>query len=325
MKAAWYTQTGEAHDVMIVGECPTPHPQAGEVRVKLTHSGVNPSDVKSRKSRPVTDPLIIPHSDGAGVIDAVGEGVDKQRIGQRVWVWNGQWQRPLGTACEFICLPQTQAVGLPDHVDGAAAACFGIPALTAIQAIRLAPDLRGQTVLVTGAASGVGHYIVQLAKLEGARVLGTVGNEARAQHAKQAGCDEVIFYKTEAVAKRVLELTQGQGADVIIDLDFASTSTLLPQGALKHHGTLVGYGSNNPADVPVHFRTLLWGSLNLRFFLVYDLLPADRQHGIDRLNHLLEKNLLTHSIGATFPLSEVVQAHQAVEQGHLIGQVVMTI
>ena len=325
MKAAWYTQTGEAHEVMIVGTLPTPEPQAGEVRVKLTHSGVNPSDVKSRKSRPVTDPLIIPHSDGAGIIDAVGAGVDRQRIGQRVWVWNGQWQRPMGTACEFICLPQAQAVALPDHVEGAAAACFGIPVLTAIQAIRLAPELNGKTVLVTGAASGVGHYVVQLAKLEGARVLGTVGNDSRAQHAKQGGCDELIFYKTEPVAQRVLDLTQGQGADVIIDLDFASTSSLLPQGALKHHGTLVGYGSNNPAEVPVHFRTLLWGSLNLKFFLVYDLLPADRQHGIERLTHLLQTQRLQHSIGATYPLTEVVQAHQAVEQGQLVGQVVLEI
>jgi NADPH:quinone reductase len=325
MQAAWYTQNGEAHEVMIVGTLPTPNPQAGEVRVKLTHSGVNPSDVKSRKSRPVTDPLIVPHSDGAGVIDAVGEGVDRQRIGQRVWVWNGQWQRPMGTACEFICLPQAQAVALPDPIDGAAAACFGIPALTAIQAIHLAPDLRGKTVLVTGAASGVGHYVTQLAKIAGARVLGTVGNESRARHAIQGGCDEVIFYKTEPVAHRVLDLTQGQGADVIIDLDFASTSALLPQGALKPHGTLVGYGSNQPAEVPVHFRTLLWGSLNLRFFLVYDLLPADRQHGIDRLTQLLQNKQLQHSIGATYPLSEVVKAHQAVEQGQCVGQVVLEI
>jgi NADPH2:quinone reductase len=325
MKAAWYTQTGEAHEVMVVGTLPTPSPQAGEVRVKLTHSGVNPSDVKSRKSRPVTDPLIIPHSDGAGVIDAVGEGVDRQRIGQRVWVWNGQWQRAMGTACEYICLPQAQAVALPDHIEGAAAACFGIPALTAIQAIHLAPNLCGKTVLITGAASGVGHYVTQLAKLEGARVLGTVGSESRAQHAQNGGCDEVIFYKTEAVAQRVLDLTQGHGVDVIVDLDFASTSALLPQGALKHHGTLVGYGSNNPSDVPVHFRTLLWGSLNLRFFLVYDLLPADRQIGIDRLTQLLQGQLLQHSVGATYPLAEVVKAHQAVEQGQLVGQVVLTI
>ena len=125
-----------------------------------------------------------------------------------------------------------------------------------------------------------------LAKLEGATVFGTVGNGERAAHAKSAGCDEVIFYKSEPVAQRVLDLTQGQGVDVIIDLDFASTSLLLPQGALKKHGTCVVYGSNNPAEVPVHFRTLLWNSLNLRFFLVYDLAPNDRQAGLDRLQEI---------------------------------------
>ena len=166
MKAAWYRRNGSAQEVLEVGDLPTPVPAAGEVRVKLATSGVNPSDVKSRVARPLNAPLIIPHSDGAGVIDAVGEGVSPARIGERVWVWNGQWERPWGTACEYICLAQQQAVSLPANTDEAVAACFGIPVLTAIQAIRLAPALRGKTVLVTGAASGVGHYAVQLAKLE---------------------------------------------------------------------------------------------------------------------------------------------------------------
>jgi NADPH2:quinone reductase len=323
MKAAWYRRNGSAQEVLEVGDLPTPVPAAGEVRVKLATSGVNPSDVKSRVARPLNAPLIIPHSDGAGVIDAVGEGVSPARIGERVWVWNGQWERPWGTACEYICLAQQQAVSLPANTDEAAAACFGIPVLTAIQAIRLAPALRGKTVLVTGAASGVGHYAVQLAKLEGATVFGTVGNGERAAHAKSAGCDEVIFYKSEPVAQRVLDLTQGQGVDVIIDLDFASTSLLLPQGALKKHGTCVVYGSNNPAEVPVHFRTLLWNSLNLRFFLVYDLAPNDRQAGLDRLQALLHEQKLKHTIGARFDLSHIAQAHQAVEQGQVIGHVVI--
>ena len=323
MKAAWYRRNGSAQEVLEVGDLPTPVPAAGEVRVKLATSGVNPSDVKSRVARPLNAPLIIPHSDGAGVIDAVGEGVSPARIGERVWVWNGQWERPWGTACEYICLAQQQAVSLPANTDEAAAACFGIPVLTAIQAIRLAPALRGKTVLVTGAASGVGHYAVQLAKLEGATVFGTVGNGERAAHAKSAGCDEVIFYKSEPVAQRVLDLTQGQGVDVIIDLDFASTSLLLPQGALKKHGTCVVYGSNNPAEVPVHFRTLLWNSLNLRFFLVYDLALNDRQAGLDRLQALLHEQKLKHTIGARFDLSHIAQAHQAVEQGQVIGHVVI--
>src|SRR3954447_4860022 len=117
MKAAWYSQNGEARDVLVVGDLPTPEPAAGEVRVRLHSSGVNPSDVKSRRNRPVTAERIVPHSDGAGIIDKVGSGVPSSRIGERVWIWNGQWQRPLGTAAEFIALPSEQAVLLPENTD----------------------------------------------------------------------------------------------------------------------------------------------------------------------------------------------------------------
>jgi NADPH2:quinone reductase len=324
MKAVWYTQNGEARDVLVFGELPTPEPKAGEVRVKLRTSGVNPSDVKSRKARPVQDPEIIPHSDGAGVIDAVGDGVSPARLGERVWVWNGQWQRPWGTACEYITVPDAQAVRLPDHIDDAAGACLGIPALTAMQAVFLAGDLTGKTVLVTGASSAVGHYIAQLATLAGAHVIGTVGSEAKAMHAKKAGVRDVIFYKTESVPQRIHALTNGQGVDCIIDMDFSTTTDQIAQGALKAHGTVVCYGSNN-AVIPVTFRPLLWGSITLKFFLVYDLLPSDRERCIARLTDLLERQQLRHTIGQRFRLDQAVQAHECVEAGQTIGQVVIDI
>ena len=323
MQAAWYSQNGSARDVLCVGEQDTPTPVAGEVRVKLHTSGVNPSDVKSRTARPVTDPFIIPHSDGAGVIDAVGEGVPSSRIGERVWVWNGQWQRPLGTASEYITLPQQQAVALPEHIADEAAACLGIPALTAIQAVHLAGDVKGQTVLVTGASSAVGHYIAQLLTQQGAQVIGTVGSDAKAAHARAAGCQHVVFYKTESVSERVQAITQGRGVDVIIDMDFASTSTLLGTGTLKSHGTVVCYGSNNPGEVPIPFRPLLYGSITLKFFLVYDLSPQDRAWCLNKLTGLLQANALQHTIAAKFKLRDIVQAHEAVEQGRLIGNVVI--
>jgi NADPH2:quinone reductase len=197
MKAAWYSRNGEAQDVMQVGDLPTPSPQAGEVLVRLATSGVNPSDVKSRRARPVNDPLIVPHSDGAGVIEAVGEGVPGSRVGERVWLWNGQWQRPMGTCAQHIALPAAQAVALPEGVDFAAGACMGIPGLTAVQAVilaeRLSGDLRGQTVLVTGASSAVGHYITQMVTQAGGRVIGTVGSEAKAAHARSAGMQEACW------------------------------------------------------------------------------------------------------------------------------------
>jgi len=326
MKAAWYTHNGEAQDVMQVGELPTPTPQAGEVLVRLVTSGVNPSDVKSRRARPLNDPLIVPHSDGAGVIEAVGAGVSAARVGQRVWVWNGQWQRPMGTCAQFIALPEAQAVALPDGTDFAAGACMGIPGLTAVQAVilseRLAGDLRGQTVLVTGASSAVGHYITQMVRLAGGRVIGTVGNEAKALHAKAAGMEEAIFYKTESVPERVKALTQGRGADVIIDMDFSTTARWAAEGALAPHGQVVCYGSNAP-EVAMPFRPWLFQSMGVKFFLVYDLTPADRQVAVARLSAMLSQQQLQHSIGARLSLNQIAQAHQMVEAGQVVGNVVV--
>jgi NADPH2:quinone reductase len=326
MKAAWYTQNGEAQDVMQVGNLPTPSPQAGEVLVRLGTSGVNPSDVKSRRARPLTDPLVVPHSDGAGVIEAVGAGVPASRVGERVWVWNGQWQRPMGTCAQYIALPDVQAVALPEGTDFAAGACMGIPGLTAVQAVilaeRLVGDWRGQTVLVTGASSAVGHYITQMVCLAGGRVIGTVGSEAKAAHAKAAGMEDAIFYKTESVPERVKALTQGRGADIIIDMDFSTTARWAAEGALAAHGQVVCYGSN-ALDVALPFRPWLFRSMGVKFFLVYDLTPADRQVAVARLSAMLALKQLQHSIGARFSLDQIAQAHQAVEAGQTVGNVVV--
>lgn len=326
MKAAWYSRNGEAQDVMVLGDLPKPSVQAGEVLVRLATSGVNPSDVKSRRARPVSDPLIVPHSDGAGVIEAVGEGVPAARVGERVWIWNGQWQRPWGTCADYIAVPAAQAVQLPDSVDFAAGACMGIPGLTAVQAVilaeRLSGDLRGQTVLVTGASSAVGHYITQMVTQLGARVMGTVGSEAKAAHAQAAGLQEAIFYKTESVPERVKALTQGRGADVIIDMDFSTTAAWASEGALAAHGQVVCYGSN-ALSVPLPFRPWLYQSMGVKFFLVYDLTPADRQRAVTRLSGLLAAQSLQHSIGARFALDQVAQAHVTVEAGQTVGNVVI--
>lgn len=326
MKAAWYTHNGEASDVMQVGELPTPTPQVGEVLVRLMTSGVNPSDVKSRRARPLTDPLVVPHSDGAGVIEAVGAGVSAARVGQRVWIWNGQWQRAMGTCAQYIALPDAQAVAMPDGTDFAAGACMGIPGLTAVQSVilaeRLTGDLRGQTVLVSGASSAVGHYITQMVCLAGGRVIGTVGSEAKAVHAKSAGMEEAIFYKTESVPERVKALTQGRGADVIIDMDFSTTARWAAEGALAPHGQVVCYGSN-ALEVNLPFRPWLFQSMGVKFFLVYDLTPADRLSAVARLSGMLSQKQLQHSIGARFALDQIALAHQTVEAGQTIGNVVV--
>ncbi|NDC60422.1 MAG: NADPH:quinone reductase [Betaproteobacteria bacterium] len=325
MKAAWYERNGPAAEVMVVGEMPTPQPAVGEVRVRLHASGVNPSDVKSRMARPLGGPRIVPNSDGAGVIDAVGEGVSASRVGERVWTWNAQWQRPFGTSAEYVVLPQSQAVRMPDSLSFHAAACMGIPGLTALQAVRLAGDMRGKQFLVTGASSAVGHYITQMLSQAGAHVIGTVGNPAKAAHAHAAGAAHCIEYKTEDVVGLVKELTGGQGVDAVIDMDFSTTAGWLSHGLLKAHGQVVCYGSNPPLDISIGFRPLLFSSIGLKFFLVYDLQPADRQACLAQLSDMLANQLLAHTIGAVFTLDQVVQAHQTVEAGQTIGQVVLDI
>ncbi len=323
-RAAWYEKNGEAHDVLVLGSLPLKAPGRGEVLVRLATSGVNPSDVKSRRARPLTDPWVVPHSDGAGVIEDVGEGVSKQRVGERVWIWNAQWQRPHGTASEAMVVPEAQAVNLPDNTDFAAGACMGIPGLTAVQAVHLAGDenLRGKKVLVTGASSAVGHYVTQLVTRYGGQVIGTVGSEEKASHAKAAGAVETIFYKTESVVDRLKAFSQCRGVDVIIDMDFATASQWVTTGGLAPHGQLVGYGSNVVGDIPLTFRPLLFNSIGLKFFLVYDLLPADRAWCVNRLNEWLAGGQLQHTIGARFTLDQIVKAHEAVEAGQL-GNVVI--
>ena len=187
MRAVYYEKNGSAREVLQVGELDTPHAGAGEVRVKLATSGVNPSDVKSRQgaTRKIAYPRVIPQSDGAGIIDEVGDGVRTSRIGERVWVWNGQWKRAFGTAAEYIVLPAAQAVTLPENVSFEAGACLGIPAMTAHHAVALAHTEKATTLLVSGGAGSVSQYVIQFAKMRGATVIATVSSAEKAAAARK--------------------------------------------------------------------------------------------------------------------------------------------
>ncbi|WP_442596997.1 NADPH:quinone reductase [Parapusillimonas sp. JC17] len=326
MRAAWYSKNGKAQEVLEVGELPDPTPGPGEVRVRLHASGVNPSDAKSRAgSRPVQSGFIVPHSDGAGVIDQVGEGVAQDRIGERVWIWNGQWQRSMGTAAEYIALPSGQAVALPDWIEFEEAACLGIPAMTAFHAVELLGDLDGKTILVTGAASGVGFYAAQFAMIKGARVLATVGSAEKAALLARIGVSDVILYKDGKVAEQIKAYTDDRGVDGVVDLDFSSTVKLVSAGAVAHHGVVVSYGSNVREGIPFDFGAWLPRSISLHFFLVYELRPAERAAAIEGIDALLQNGRLQHVVGASFDLSDIVRAHQAVEAGQTVGNVVVTL
>ncbi len=326
MKSAFYTRSGPAVEVLEVGERPLTEPGEGEVRVRLQTSGVNPSDVKSRANllgRPIAFPLVIPHSDGAGDIDAVGSGIDPSRIGERVWIWNGQWRRAFGTAASHIVLPQQQAAPLPANISYAEGACLGIPALTAFQASHLAGSGPGRTIFVSGGAGAVSHYAIQIAKAAGATVFTTVSGEAKAAHARDAGADAIINYRTEDVGKRVAALTAGRGVDAIIELDITANAQLIPT-VLKPHGTVVAYGYSAAAS-PLPIQWLLQNSVTLRFFLIYDLLPAERAEALKGLGRLLEAGTLRHAIARTFALDDIAAAHEAVESGGTIGNVVIEV
>lgn len=327
MQAAFYEHTGAAHDVLQIEEIPTPVPGPGEVRVKVAWSGVNPSDVKSRvgtRMKSLPFPRIIPHSDGAGVIDQVGDDVPSARIGARVWVWNAAWMRPFGTAAQYVVLPSEQAVPLPQNTDLAAGACLGIPALTAYHAVHVDGGVAGKTVLVAGGAGAVGHYAIQLAKLGGARlVIATVSGPEKAILARAAGADIVLNYKTEDLSAAVQEATEGQGVDRIVEVDFAANVNM-DIALLRPDGDVIVYGSGVP-EIPVPFSAAIRKGVHLYFFIVYNLNSEVRQRAIADLTHLLEENRLQHNIAARLPLAQIADAHDLIEEGRVLGNVVLEI
>jgi len=326
MKAAYYERNGAAADVLVLGDVPTPQPGAGEVRVKLATSGVNPSDVKARegRTRKIAFPRVIPHSDGAGVIDAVGAGVPAKRVGERVWVYNGQWKRAFGTAAEYIALPQAHAVRLPEQADFAAGANLGIPVQTAHAVVFACGPVAGKTLLIHGGAGAVAHYAIQIAKWAGAKVLTTVSSGAKAEHAHAAGADHAINYKVDDVAAAVQEFTDGQGVDHVVDSEFGENLTLDAQ-AVKPHGTIAIYGSQRQPEAMFPVLAVMQRCLTLRFVFVYELDAAQRAHALRDIDVLLAAGRLKHAIAARYPLDRIAEAHLAQESGHAIGNIVLDI
>ncbi|HEX2555050.1 MAG TPA: NADPH:quinone reductase [Microvirga sp.] len=323
MKAVWYERNGPAREVLTYGDMPDPEPGPGEVRVRLHASGVNPSDWKTRSgSRPMVAPRVIPHSDGAGVIDRVGAGIDPGRVGERVWTWNGQWKRPFGTAAAFIALPSEQAVRLPEKTSFEAGACLGIPALTAHRAVTIDGSIEGRSVLVSGGAGAVGHYAIQMAKILGAaQVIATVSSAEKAAHARAAGADATVDYKTESVAERVKALTGGRGVDRVVEVDIAGNAALVPE-IVARDGLCVVYGANAP-QATFSFGPMIMSGAAVRFFIVYELSPEARKRGVEDLTRWLEDGRLQHTIAATLPLERTAEAHEVVESGRVIGNVIV--
>jgi NADPH2:quinone reductase len=324
MRAAYYEANGTARDVLRVGEVETPKPGAGEVRVRLATSGVNPSDVKTRAglARKIAFPRVIPHSDGAGEIDEVGDGVAKSRIGERVWIWNAQWKRPFGSAAEYIVLPAIQAVPLPANASFADGACLGIPALTASQAVELAQAAPGTTLLVAGGAGAVSQYAIQIAKAHGATVLTTISSDEKAALVKSLGADHVINYRSENVGERIAALTGKAGVDAVLEIDLTANAKLIPV-TVRPRGRVVVYGTGPQAELPASF--CLVNSITLAFMLVYELTATERERAIAEVGRMLAAGKLVNNVAKTYPLADIVAAHEAVESGAVIGNVIVSL
>lgn len=329
MKAATYTTTGPAREALKVGEVDRPEPGPGQVRVRVRVSGVNPTDVKTRSGatpRPFDGPRI-PHQDGAGVIDAAGEGVDPERVGQRVWLWlaspGGTGGAPLaewGTCAEYTVVSEYQACPLPDGASDDLGACLGVPALTAYHCLTADGPVDGLTVLVTGGAGAVGHYAIELARWAGARVVSTVSSPEKAELARGAGAEHVINYREgdpgaairEAVGEvdRIVEVALAQNLDQDLRV-------------IRRGGSVVSYAAG-PVDPTLPVRACMTANLNLRFVLLYGIPHDVLRVAAQEITKAAAAGALTALPLRRFSLGDVAAAHEAVESG-VTGKVVVDI
>lgn len=327
MRAIIYDRFGPADEVLSLQDLPVPTPANGEVLVRLKTSGVNPSDIRARAGgRPgVTQPpfpQITPHSDGAGVIEVVGKGVSDTRIGERVWIRNGQWQRGFGTAADYIALPADLAVILPDHISFEQGAVLGIPALTAVHAVLGGGSVADRTVLISGGAGTVGRIAVQVAKASGARVLTTARPAAHADLVALGA--EVFDYSAPDLADQILTATQGALVDRIVEVEFGKNAETNAQ-VITERGTIAAFGSALDMAPVMPFYPLMFKAVNIDLVLVYLLSAQESETAIKNLTDLLMRDALDLRISDVLPLDECAKAHDMIATGQRAGSVVLSI
>lgn len=326
MRAAYYESTGPARDVLKVGEVDNPRAGPGEVLVEVAYSGVNPSDVRARgggTKRPFDFARTIPHSDGAGTIVAVGADVPAERIGERVWLWNAQWFRPFGSAAELVALPALQAVVLPEGVSLEEGACLGIPALTAWYALHHTPDIAGKTILVVGGAGSVARYAIEIAKARGARVMTTTSVKEKTKYAIASGADLALDYRVPDFQERVLGETAGNGLDYYLESNLAGNAAVLPT-IMAEHGTIVVYGTGRP-EATIPSNAIMRKNIRIQFIFVYEIPKSELPAALASITALLRRGAITKPKTLVFDLDQVAEAHEAVEDGSRIGQVLLKI
>jgi NADPH2:quinone reductase len=306
----------------------TPAPGPGEVRLRVAASGINPGDVKKRQDTfgvGMPFPRVVPHSDGAGVIEAVGDGVSAARVGERVWCFGAQSYRPFGTAAEYVVVPAEQAVPLPDRVSFEQGACLGIPGITAHRAVDVAGPVDGRVVLVQGGAGAVGQYAVGLARHAGALVIATVRSEGDVAAARRAGAHHVIVTGGRG-ADEVVELVRAHspgGVDHVVEVAF-DANVAADERLLKLGGSVATYATGDPAPA-IPFWQLVFKNVRLFFLGSDDFPPAAKVAAARALNEALGGGWPGFEVEARFPLESIAAAHAAVEGRKVSGRVILSI
>jgi NADPH:quinone reductase len=327
MKAVYYEKKGPAAKVLTVGELPEPQPAAGEVRVKLQVSGINPTDTKLRGgwdgAMEMPFARIVPHQDGAGVIDRVGAGVPQARVGERVWIYEAQRGRAFGTAAEYVSIPAEQAVPLPEGASFETGACLGIAGMTAHRCLFQDGGIQGQTVLVAGGGGAVGQAAIQLAKWGGARVVATVSRAEQEKVAREAGADLVVDRKRDDPAGRIKAFTRGAGLDRVIEVAFEANLDL-NRAALKANGVISTYSSGPPDSAPrIPFTAIMRQGITVHFILVYVMPREAHQSAARDINAALEAGRYRPHVARVFKLAETAAAHEAQESGAAVGKLLV--
>ena len=323
MRAAWYEKQGPPNESLVVGEMPEPTPDPGELRIRVVASGVNPGDVKKRQDTfgvGMPYPRVVPHSDGAGTVDQVGDGVDPRWIGKRVWCFGAQSYRPFGTAAELCVVPEAQVSELPADASFEQGALLGIPGLTAHRAIHAGGPVDGRTVLVQGGAGAVGTCAVRLARLAGATVIATVQHAGQSDMREGSRGTPCGAGRREDTVDQVAALAP-DGVDHIVEVAFAANIAVDEQ-MLKLGGSIAAYASNAP-EATIPFWPLVFKNVRV-FFLGSDDFPLEaKRHAAQDLSAAMEQGWVGLPIGARFSLEDIAESHAFIEERRGPGRVVV--
>lgn len=327
MKAAWFKTFGAPADTIVLGDLEKPTPKAGEVLVKIKTTGVNPSDTKKRAGAfpdLLDDGLVVPHSDGAGMIEAVGEGVDPGRVGERVWLYQAQFGRRFGTAAEYIAIDASRAPKLADSASFEVGAVLGIPVMTAHRCVFADGPVEGKIILVTGGAGRVGYYAIQWAKYGGATVVATASNDSDKALCLEMGADHVVNHREINWAQQVLKATKGKKVDRVVEVEFGQN---LPQvlDCIDVGGTIATYSSMVVPEPQLPFKRMMFMDLTIRMVIVYAMPEEAKQQAIADIDDVLSKELFSHRIAHSLPFNEMAKSHELIEQGGFGGCVVVNV